>query len=125
MPSGTSCPAPARIWHLCPGMRMRLLEPGAAADLTVQDQLPEVASAGTKTGVEVIPAPEHGTHPVAVYLARLAPGSRRTMRQALDVVAGMLTDGQADAITLPWAHLRYEHTQAVRGRLAERFQPAT
>ncbi|MGH3640359.1 MAG: hypothetical protein ACRDUX_15180, partial [Mycobacterium sp.] len=66
--------------------------------------------------VEVIPAPEHGTHPVAVYLARLAPGSRRTMRQALDVVAGLLTDGHTDAISLPWAQLRYEHTQAVRAR---------
>ena len=73
----------------------------------------------------VIPAPGPSTHPVAIYLARLAPGSRRTMRQALDVVAEILTDGRADALTLPWHVLRYEHTQAVRARLAERYQAAT
>lgn len=74
---------------------------------------------------EVIPASERGTHPVAVYLARLAPGSRRTMRQALDIVAALLTDGRADALRLPWAQLRYQHTQAVRSRLGERYRPAT
>jgi integrase/recombinase XerD len=74
---------------------------------------------------EVIPAKARDTHPVAVYLARLAPGSRRTMRQALDIVAALLTDGRADALTLPWAQLRYQHTQAVRSRLAERYRPAT
>ena len=47
------------------------------------------------------------------------------MRQALDLVAGILTDGRADAIALPRGQLRYAHTQAVRGRLAERHQPAT
>jgi site-specific recombinase XerD len=47
------------------------------------------------------------------------------MRHALDLVAGLLTDGRADALTLPWAQLRYQHTQAVRSRLAERYRPAT
>lgn len=64
-------------------------------------------------------------HPAAVYLAGLAPGSRRTMRQALDVIARTLTDGRADAETLAWSALRYQHTQAVRAALAERYRPAT
>jgi integrase len=64
-------------------------------------------------------------HPAAVYLARLAPGSRRTMRAALDLVAGTLTCGAADAQTLDWSAVRYEHGQAVRSGLAERYKPAT
>lgn len=61
----------------------------------------------------------------AVYLARLAPGSRRTMRQALDSIAALLTDGRLDAKSFPWAALRYEHTHAVRAKLAERYAAAT
>jgi len=72
--------------------------------------------------VEALPADRH---PAAVYLARLAPGSRRTMRHALDVVAGILTSGHADAETLDWPRLRYQHTQAVRASLASRYAPAT
>lgn len=64
-------------------------------------------------------------HPAAVYIARLAPGSRRTMRGALDLIASILSSGTADAITLPWAKVRYQHAAAVRAALAERFAPAT
>lgn len=106
-------------------MRTRVLDTGPVADRVPEDRLPDRADLTSVTAVEVIPAPEHGTHPVVVYLARLAPGSRRTMRQVLDVIAGLLTNGQADAITLPWAQLRYQHTQAVRSRLAGRYQPAS
>lgn len=63
-------------------------------------------------------------HPAAVYIARLAPGSRRTMRRALDTIAGIISSGQHDAETLPWAGLRYQHTQAVRTALMERYSPA-
>ena len=69
--------------------------------------------------------PPSDQHPAAVYLARLAPGSRRTMRAALDLVAAMLTSGAADAQTLDWSAVRYQHAQAVRSRLAERYRPAT
>ncbi len=62
-------------------------------------------------------------HPAAVYLARLAPGSRRTMAEALDNVARLL--GQPDARACPWGTLRYQHTQAVRAALAERYAPST
>lgn len=64
-------------------------------------------------------------HPAAVYLGRLAPGSRRTMRQALDRVAGLLTGDRCTAETLEWSRLRYPHTMAVRAALAERYAPAT
>ena len=64
-------------------------------------------------------------HPVSVYLARLAPGSRRAMAQALGVVSGIASKGRLAALELPWASLRYQHTQAVRTELAERYSPAT
>jgi integrase len=68
--------------------------------------------------------PASDRHPVAVYLARLAPGSRRAMRQALEAIAEVLAPG-AGAMALPWHLLRYQHTQAVRARLAARYAPAT
>jgi site-specific recombinase XerD len=70
-------------------------------------------------------APPADRHPAAVYVASLAPGSRRTIRQALDAIAGLLTSGQATAETLDWPSLRYQHTQAVRAALAARYAPAT
>jgi site-specific recombinase XerD len=64
-------------------------------------------------------------HPVLVYLARLAPGSRRTMRAALEGIARLVSDGRADALALDWSQLRYQHTAAIRSRLAEAYAPAT
>jgi site-specific recombinase XerD len=63
--------------------------------------------------------------PALIYLARLAPGSRRTMRTALTTIAGLLTDGRGDLEQLAWAALRYQHTQALRAVLAARYAPAT
>lgn len=64
--------------------------------------------------------------PLAVYLARLGAGSRRTMRAGLEVVARLLTDGRADAAGLPWWELRYQHTQAIRAALLDAgYAPAT
>jgi site-specific recombinase XerD len=65
-------------------------------------------------------------NPAAVYLASLAPGSRRTMRAALDTIARLLTNGRtADALALDWAKVRFSHTAAVRSLLAERYAAAT
>jgi site-specific recombinase XerD len=70
--------------------------------------------------VDLVPALAHpiaaDRHPVAVYLARLASGSRRTMKQALDVIAALF--GRTPE-TLDWASIRYQHAQAVRTHLAE------
>lgn len=67
--------------------------------------------------------------PALVYLARLSEGSRRTMRAALDLIARELTSGNpgepCDAESLNWASLRYQHTAAIRRRLAGQYAPAT
>ncbi|MGD0949526.1 MAG: site-specific integrase [Candidatus Binatia bacterium] len=64
-------------------------------------------------------------HPAAVYLARLAPGSRPTMTDALDRIAAMLTGNRCNRWTLRWDQIRYQHTQAVRSKLADKYEPAT
>jgi site-specific recombinase XerD len=63
--------------------------------------------------------------PAAVYLAQLKQSSRRPQKQALDLVASLLTNGSADCLTLNWSAVRYQHTAAVRGRLLDRYAPAT
>ncbi len=63
--------------------------------------------------------------PAAVYLAQLKQSSRRPQKQALDLVASLLTSGAADCLTLDWSAVRYQHTAAVRGRLLDRYAPAT
>ncbi len=64
-------------------------------------------------------------HPAIVYLASLSEGSRRTMFQALETIARLLSDGELDIFSLDWGALRYQHTAAVRAALAERYSPAT
>ncbi|PSB45531.1 integrase [Cyanosarcina cf. burmensis CCALA 770] len=64
-------------------------------------------------------------HPAQVYLASLGAGSRRTMGEALNAIARLLTHGTGDALTLDWAALRYQHTAAVRSVLMEKYSPAT
>lgn len=61
-------------------------------------------------------------NPAWVYLATLSASSRRTMRAALATIAGIFG---ADVATLDWAALRYQHTAAIRARLAEACKPAT
>src|SRR5689334_4685314 len=78
-------------------------------------------------------------HPPLVYLAQLSPGSRRTMRTALNTIAELLGVApvmqdtasprrRREVETLlycDWASLRYQHTLALRTLLAERYKPAT
>jgi integrase len=47
------------------------------------------------------------------------------MHGALDAIAGLLTNGRADALGLDWAALRFQHTAAIRSKLAETYSPAT
>jgi site-specific recombinase XerD len=64
-------------------------------------------------------------HPAAVYLSGLGDGSQRTIRYALNTIAGLLTAGECDALTLDWTKLRYHHTAAVRVALMKKLSPVT
>jgi site-specific recombinase XerD len=63
-------------------------------------------------------------NPAAAYLASLARGSRRTMRQALELVARSIAPS-ATATSFAWEKLRYQHVAALRTKLADAFAPAT
>jgi hypothetical protein len=60
-------------------------------------------------------------NPVLAYLARLSPGSRRTMRASLETIARLASGGEVGALDFPWWMLRYQHAEAIRGRLAETY----
>lgn len=62
--------------------------------------------------------------PAAVYLARLAAGSRPAMLTSLRAIVDAVQPG-ADVASFPWGALRYEHAQAIRAAVAARGAPAT
>lgn len=53
-----------------------------------------------------------------------AHGELRRLR-AITSFASILTDGRLGVDQLPWHRLGYQHTNALRAVLAERFSPAT
>ena len=71
------------------------------------------------------PALQPSRNPVAVYLTSLGSGSRRAMKQALRVITEMLTGTETDPASLPWWNIQYQHTQAIRSLLMERYSPAS
>lgn len=73
----------------------------------------------------VVTYPSADQNPALVYLASLGQGSRRAIRQALDTIADILTAGRCDYVSLPWGELGYQHTQAARAALMERYSPST
>ena len=85
----------------------------APADGASGPIVPVVESAAIvpATGIVVSQADQN---PALVYLASLGPSSRRTMRGALDVMARLVSGGEATAETLPWHTLRRRHTAAIR-----------
>lgn len=76
-------------------------------------------------------------HPAVVYLNGLSAGSRRTAREALNVIARIIVPGipvvergqrgKTDRayLEIPWAALRFQHVAAIRTRLVEHYAPAT
>ncbi|MBE9209905.1 tyrosine-type recombinase/integrase [Nostoc sp. LEGE 06077] len=64
-------------------------------------------------------------HPAIVYLSKLSPGSQSTMKRSLNLIAQLLTDNQADYLTLDWSGLREKHTLTLRTALIKNYQPAT
>jgi len=64
--------------------------------------------------------------PGLVYLSGLNTStSRRTMRAALDTIAALISDEQADLVTMPWHELRFLHAQAVRAVLLQGYSAAS
>ena len=57
-------------------------------------------------------------NPARVYLASLAAGSVRTMRECLDKIADIAQPG-CTLDDVPWGALRYEHVIAIRARLVD------
>jgi integrase len=96
-----------------------------AAPIT-QTTVPQVAGATSLTD-------PLDRNPAAIYLASLHGESRRTMRTALNTLAGLLHVGEilnaegrdVRCLHTPWAQLRYQHTAALRAALQERYAPAT
>lgn len=80
---------------------------------------------GTDNAIILTKYPTLDQCPAAVYLSQLKQSSRRPQKQALDLVASLLTNGIADCLTLNWAAIRYQHTAAVRGLLLDSYAPAT
>src|ERR1035438_9057506 len=83
-----------------------------------------VVSADQLFAIQYRPLPPD-RHPAHVYIARLGSGSRRTMSEALNTIAAIITTGRADMEKMPWAALRYQHTAAVRAALMEKYKPST
>ncbi|MBW8003305.1 MAG: integrase, partial [Planctomycetes bacterium] len=47
------------------------------------------------------------------------------MKQALRVISEMLTGTETDIASLPWWNIQYQHSQAIRSLLMERYSPAS
>jgi site-specific recombinase XerD len=86
----------------------------------------ELPAAIAQTDIVTLDTTRVDEHPAAVYLAGLSASSRRTMRGALDTVAQIVTgDETATTWDIPWQRLRFQHTQAVRSVLTERYAHST
>jgi site-specific recombinase XerD len=62
-------------------------------------------------------------NPAAIYIASLpAETGKRTQAQALRVIAKIF---ETDINHLDWSSLRYQHTAAIRAKIARTYKPAT
>lgn len=64
------------------------------------------------------------SNPVTVYLSSLSKGSRRTVNQSLRVITQVSGRGD-DILNYPWHELRYQHVQAIRTYLSDKYSVAT
>lgn len=62
--------------------------------------------------------------PAAVYLAKLGDRSRRVQADALNTIADIINPG-ASYLDIPWHGIDYQHAQAIRAKLAERYSAAS
>lgn len=63
-------------------------------------------------------------NPAAVYLAKLGKRSRRVQMDALNTIADILAPG-ATYLEVPWPEVNYQHAQAIRAALDERYSAAS
>lgn len=88
--------------------------------------LPDAPASADLEKLEPEPMPTADRHPAKVYVRGLqSEESRRTMKGTLQRAAGILSAGRADAETLPWHRVRYQHVKALRSILAEEYAPST
>lgn len=88
--------------------------------------LQEAAINTTQQGKALVPHTlQADRNPTLLYLARLAPGSRRTQKVALDRIAALLTREETTAVDLPWHLLDASQTQHIRSALTLRYAPTT
>lgn len=67
-----------------------------------------------------------GVSAAGVYLSRLGAGSRPAMRQSLELLASLLSNGQVHARDLAWQNFGYAHAMALRSTLIDAgYKPAT
>jgi integrase/recombinase XerD len=78
-----------------------------------------------KSFLEQIQEVSLNRHPVVVYLARLSPGSVRTMLGALNTMANILSSGRHHALSLDWSQLTHHETDLLASQLRIRYAPAT
>lgn len=66
-------------------------------------------------------------NPAAIYLVGLADGAGRyTMRQTLETVAALVSNGNADIESFAWQTLRFQHVTAIKSKLESAgYKPAT
>lgn len=63
-------------------------------------------------------------NPALVYLASLSESSRRPQGQSLRAIVDIVQPGTTFD-TFPWHNLRYQHTQAIRTQLGEKYSAST
>ena len=99
-------------------MRIRILkDPSGAADLQF-----DAGELSTSAANDVQPPVAPSPNPAETYLLSLAPGSRRAMNQALNVVAAIV-EPASTAATLDWARVSYAEVARVRSALAAKYSP--
>ena len=68
-----------------------------------------------------VPAGEAAPTPLDTLLTRLAPGSHRAFRVALNGISRFLSDGNAEASEYPWNSLRYSDSVRIRAFLGNHY----
>jgi hypothetical protein len=56
----------------------------------------------TPTSIPTAASAPRSENPVLAYLARLSPGSKRTMRESLETIARLASSGEVGALDFPW-----------------------